>query len=454
MKNRLKYRNILLSVLLCMVVISACDNDDDIASSPISVQKIFLEDADSNVPDREVKYARLGQLLRIEGSGFLGLKRVYINGYSTYFNPVFVTDNSMLIRVSENTPTTESDPGDRNKIHFVKDATAFTYEFEIRASAPAITGVSHTMPLAGEWITVYGTGLYEVNRVVFPGNIEETSEIANGEDGESFMVKVPAGVSEDGGSLLIECANGGAYSPAYFNFKAGVILNFDGRGSQGSWGSSVSMIKPEDLESASVGFGNVSQGTYCAHRPQRIASFDAGKNRCSEVWTAGNGVDDWRGQLTPYIPASTPLSEVGFQFDIYVPEEWVGTGYLKICLQNGFNGGEWEKDSYNFVPWIVGKEVVPFKTQGWQTVTVPITKLYMYAEGDFTFEDVLTRRETASYSNFGFYFENSEFTLGNVTGNSSDETAFVPSATSVRVYSDNWRVVSLAIPSYSDFPEE
>jgi hypothetical protein len=166
-------------------------------------------------------------------------------------------------------------------------------------------------------------------------------------------------------------------------------------------------------------------------------------------------VDDWRGQLIPFIPATTPLDQVAFQFDIYVPEAWEGSGFLKVCLVNGFNGGEWARQSYNYVPWISNKEVIPFRTSGWTTVTIPLNYLYSFADGDFTFEDVLAEREGASYKNFGLYFENSDFTLKNITGVDSDSATEFPSAeTSVKVYTDNWRVVSLETPAYSDFPEE
>jgi hypothetical protein len=443
-----------LGLLAIMMFFAACKEDKS-GGGPITITKVYLEDAESTVPDREVTFARLGQLLRIEGSGFIGLKKVYINGYSTYFNPVMVTDKSMLVSVSNSTPTVEADATVRNTIRLANDDYETSFPLTIMSAAPRITNISNTMPVAGETITVQGTGLIEVSKVVFPGNIEVTSGIISDVDGEFFTVTVPAGVSEDGGSLFILCSNGGAYSPAYFNFKKGILLNFDGSGTQGSWGSSTSMIKSADLESTAIGSGNLSQGIYVPHRPSRIASFAAATNRCSEVWTAGNGVDNWRTQLTSYIPASTALSQVAFQFDIYVPEAWSGSGFLKICLVNGFNGGEWSGNCYNYVPWIVDGKVVPFQTTGWTTVTIPLTKLYAFSTGDHTFEEVLAARESASWQNFGFYFENSDFTLKNITGNSSDsETAFASASTSVRVYTDNWRIVSLATPTYSDFPEE
>jgi len=108
------------------------------------------------------------------------------------------------------------------------------------------------------------------------------------------------------------------------------------------------------------------------------------------------------------------------------------------------------------VPWIVEKTVTPYQTEGWVTVTIPFNKFYSFSATDktFTFENVLAAREAASWRNFGFYFENSDFKLSNITGSTTDEgIEFASSVTSIDVYTDNWRVVSLNTPTYSDFPE-
>lgn len=461
MKNRFSTKslwtwNMLLGLFISALCFTSCDNEEDVAGSPITVSKVYLEDSKSDIPDREVTFARLGQLIRIEGSGFTGLKKVYINGYSTYFNPVYVSDNSLLVSVSKDTPTADADASVRNTIRLVKDATEVAFDFTIRSGAPSISRISNTMPQAGEPIIVYGAGLTEITKVVFPGNVAVTEGITSDVDGKYFMVTVPAGVSADGGAIFAEGANGGAYSPAYFNYKKGVILDFDGKGAQGSWGWSEtgSMLDATDLKSVKVGEGNVSQGNYCVLPPTRLATISAAKNRAAEVWTAGNGVDDW-SEAALGIPFTTPVADVAVQFDIYVPQAWSESGFLKICLQNGFNGGEWERDCYNYVPWISNKEVVPFQTTGWQTVTIPFSKFYKYAsDAALTFADVVATRTAASYCNFGFYFENSSFTLDKVTGSSADkETEYVAKETSVRVYIDNWRIVPLNIPTYSDFPD-
>ncbi|WP_289665521.1 glycan-binding surface protein [Flavobacterium panacagri] len=439
----------LLGMMVFSTLFTSCDNNDSEGGS-MTITRVFLEDINSSVPDREVSFARLGQLLRIEGSGFTGLKKVYINGYSTYFNVVFVTNNSMLVSISADTPISDADPSVRNTIRFVNDSHEVTFPFQIRAGKPVISSISNTMPNPGETISVAGAGLTEVSKVVFPGNVEVTSGITSDEDGELFTVVVPNGISDLGGSIYVETSNGGVYSPAYFNFKKGLLLNFDGQGSHGYWGTSTSMIQPADLESAAIGIGNTSQGKYVPHRPARIASFDAAKNRCSEVWTAGNGVDNWRAQLTPYIPATTPLDKVAFQFDILVPEVWAQSGFLKICMINNFNGGEWAGACYNYVPWILDGKAVGVQTTGWITVTIPLNKFYAWSKEAFTFETVLAYREAATYQNFGIYFENSDVKLSNVTGSAS-EVEFPSKATSVKVYTDNWRIVPLDTPVYNDF---
>ena len=438
----------LLGVMFVALFFTSCSSDDS-EGGPITISKVYLEDVNSTVPDREISFARLGQLLRIEGSGFIGLKRIFINGYQTSFNPVYVSDTSLLVRVSGDTPTIEAEEDVRNTIRLVNDSNEAMISFEIRSSAPTISKISNTLPNPGEEITVYGTGLIEVSKVVFPGDVEVTSGITyDTEDGEFFTVTMPEGVSESGGSIYVETANGGAYSPAFFNFREGVILNFDGMGAIGEFGDT---IRQDELESASIGEGNVSQGTYVAHRPARIETFEAGKNRASEVFTTGS--ESWRTQFTPFIPASTPLDQVAFQFDVYVPDAWAGSGFLKILLINNFNGGEWAGGVYNYVPWIVDGEIEPFQTEGWTTVTIPFTDFYRYEDGgDYTFEDLLAFRESATYKNFGIFFENSDIKLSDVERNSS-EVEFPSSATSVNVYTDNWRIVSLETPAVSDFPD-
>ena len=217
-----KYIKLLCMLLLPTVFIS-CNKDDEYfdekyQSTPITVTQVYLEDYESSVPDRPITYARLGQLIRIEGSGFYGMKKVYINGYDTYFNRAYVTDNSMLVSINSDTPVSDAEPEERNIIRFVKNSTELSYNFTIRAASPTITSISNTLPAAGEKVTVYGTGLEETSKVTLPGSIEITTGIESDEDGEWYSFTMPSGVTT-GGSIYSEGANGQAATPAYFNLS-------------------------------------------------------------------------------------------------------------------------------------------------------------------------------------------------------------------------------------------
>ena len=138
--------------ILCLSCLAAgltsCNEEDKYfdskyQSTKIVVDQIYLEDYESSVPDRPVTFARLGQLIRVEGSGLYGMKKVYINGYETYFNRAYVTDHSMLIQINSNTPVEDAEEADRNKIRFVKDDATLEHPFIIRAASPTITGISN-----------------------------------------------------------------------------------------------------------------------------------------------------------------------------------------------------------------------------------------------------------------------------------------------------------------------
>lgn len=464
MKN---YKYIVGGALALMTVgLSSCNADDEYfdkkyQSTDIRIDKVYLEDADSEVPDREVTFARQGQMIRLEGSGFMGMKHVYINGYDTYFNRAYVSDNSMLVQINSKTPISDAKAEDRDVIRLVKDKTETSYSFTVRAASPTVTSISNTLPQPGETVIVYGTGLQETTSIILPDGSEITSGIASDDtDGEWYSFVMPSGVSA-GGSLLSTGANGQAKSPAYFNNSDCMILNFDGVGTQGywSWKETGSMINNEDLVNDPL---NSGRGKCFQVVPDRLLSAGvvSGKPRVTECWTAGNDdeLDDWT-RMAKYIDPTTPLTEVALQFDIYVPEAWSGTGQIQISLINNYNLAGIGSDDDNkacmtafYVPWIVNDAIVPFKTTGWTTVTIPFSQMGKYAnlisdaeETDPTFQTVIDDRNAATYRNFGIGFVNTDFTLNKIDYVS---TAF----TGTKIYIDNWRVVPCKSFTISDYP--
>ena len=458
MKNS-NYIKMALLALGLGLIWTSCSDDENYDTTPVEVKQIYLEDYKSAVPDRPVEYARLGQLIRIEGSGFYGLKKIYINGYDTYFNLAYVTNTSMMLNISDKTPVVDAKDEVRNTIRFVKTGTECTVPFIIRASSPTATSVNNTLPMPGERVIVSGKGLHETTKVTLPGGIEASS-IESDTEGTWYSFIMPNGVTE-GGAIYSEGANGAASTLPYFNYTKCMVLDFDQNGTQGFWGWSEngSMINGDDLVNDPL---NSGRGKCVQIVPDRLlqVGVPAGKGRATECWTAGTGneADDWSAMYSN-IPSTTPLDEVAFQFDIYVENEWSNSGHIQIALYNNFNflgigsDDDGQRTAF-YAPYVKDGAIVPFKTDGWQTVTIPFSEFGYYkkqledSEATApTFENVVNDRNAATYQNFGIGFVNTDFTLNGV---SVVSTVF----TAPRIYLDNWRIVPCEKIEISDYNDE
>lgn len=441
-----------LFVALAATWLTSCSDDDDSQSAPMTVSKIYLQDAeDEEMKSREVDFARLGQLIRIEGSGFTGLKKIYINGYDTYFNNALMTDNNVWVTLNSRTPVDKAEPDVRNTIVLVKDGTSLTHQFTIRAAAPSVTSVDNTLPQPGETVRVYGANLQETTKVTLPGGVEVTSGIVSDPDGEFYAFVMPEGVTE-AGAITSEGANGTAVSPDCFNDARTVIINFDGVGEQDfwSWSETGSMINNEDLVNDPL---NSGRGKVFQVIPQRM--IDAGgvaasKSRATECW-AKNLPD------VSAIPVSTPVTDLAYQFDVYVPENWEGTGHVQITLVNNVSWTGWGSDetknettiTYVWAPWLNADGTTqPFRTSGWQTITIPLAEFSRFAveiadDKAPTFQEVIDLHAACSYAQVGMGFTNTDVKAGEVE---------IPSkACSQLIYIDSPRIVFNRTTTVSDF---
>lgn len=466
--------------------LSSCNDkdeyfEDDAQETRMEIKKVYLEDYKSSVPDREVEFARLGQMLRLEGSGFYGVKKVYINGYDTYFNRAYVSDNSMIVSIHRDTPVSDCPDDVRNTIRLVKDGGNETvYTFLIRNGYSTIENVSCTLPMPGDVVKVTGQYLHETNKITLPGGVVVTDGIVNDENGEWYTFVMPSGVTE-GGALISESPNGVTQSPAYFNEKRGLLIDFDTDGQQGSWGSSnkdddgnikpgVSMIYPEDCVEDPL---NSGRGKCVPIVPLRLldeGGVPSGKPRATECHTVGDGNKAWEdwSRMTDLIPAETPVTEVAIQVDVYCPQPWTGTGQLQMQLINNYNFAGIGSDDdgknnlvYCFAPYLskwTSGDMGTFQTDGWQTLTFPLSVINKYAtliddtESETpTFQMVIDDRNAATYPNFAFGFVNTDFDYKNGSGETVTlvSTLFQGPA----IYLDNWRVVPYKLFTPSDYEE-
>jgi hypothetical protein len=425
---------LITGIFVFTLSLNSCKDDDNGTgnNNPIVISKVYLEDARSTVPDREVTFGRIGQVLRLEGSGLEGVRKVYINGYSATFNPALMTDNNIWVQIPRGTPIMDAEDDVRNTIILEKgDNNKFSYSFEIRDAAPSITSISHTMPQAGDVITIYGNGLQGITGIIFPGNVTVTDGIvSDDEEGKYCIVTVPAGVSDNGGSITLIGANGGAYSPACFNYKKGLLHNFDDVQNY-SWGSGVDNDALTDVIPSSGSLPK-SQGKYQVFN----ANGNLAANGDQRFWLNSTAVMAIMGN----IPASTTTGQCGIQMDIYVEGTW-NSGLIRFAMADG-----WGVSRYSMLyqpVYLNGTtyDAAAFVNPGcWFTITLPFNNSADF-EGK-TIGDVIEQMGQATYKQAGPWFENSGI-----------KDVFDPVAATEKIYFDNIRVVPLNAPAYSDFPE-
>ncbi len=412
MKNTI-YKLLMLTGLFVLTgSLTGCKDDNTqgvkVNDKPMVISKVWLEDAQATVTDRDIThdFARLGQMLRLEGSGLLGVQKIFINGFATNFNPALQTDTNLWVQLSNDTPTTDAPADVINTIMLQKGDMQYVFPFDIRSAAPSVTSVSHTMPQAGEQITLYGTGLQGITSITFPGNIVVTDGIVSDDtDGKFCTVTVPAGISADGGSLLVQGANGGAYSAACFNYTKGLLQNFDGIDNF-SWGSGIDdTAQTAVIPSASDNLPK-SQGGYSEFN---ASGSDAG-GTIEKFWLNSSAII---AKMQANLSASMPADSCGIQMDIYVEGAW-NSGLIRFVMADGYDA---VNAKYSMVYQPVYTEdattgaAVAYNAAGfvnpgcWYTITLPFGK-----SADFkglTLTDVLTPMSGASYMQAGPFFENS-----------------------------------------------
>jgi hypothetical protein len=424
--------------LAALFSFASCQEKDPYAGNgkaPI-IRKVFLEDGQSSVYDREVVFARLGQMIRIEGENLLGVVELYINGYKSIFNQTLMTDNSMLVQINTAVPVMDVDPEVKDKIRVVKrDGQEGSFSFEIRAAAPSISDVSHTMAQAGEEITIKGTNMHNAEAVLFPGDIAATTFTSDNEKGEWVVVVVPEGIATSG-SVSVVGSNGTAVSPPYFNFKEGLLHNFDDV-SNASWASGVDAATLTNALLPATGSGPKSQGSYNL--------FNAGGNLGNadqRYWLNSAVAGGIMGgeAVGKVIPVTTSVDLCGIQMDIYVEGEW-NSGLIRMTMVDGMGDA---RGCMTWTPIYPGNKRDPsaFVNPGsWFTITMPFGSGADFATK--TLGDVITQMAAAQFLQCGPWLENKASQLPD--GESVTATG--------KIYFDNIRIVPLEAPATTDYPE-
>jgi hypothetical protein len=337
-KYILKY-GMLLTIILSLVQ-SACKKES--AGAPVITEiRAYLATPNDTV----LKSCKPGDWIVLLGSNLASVKTVAFNGTAGTLNTALFTNNSLIVQVPSDIPFGDLQEGKLNTIDIANDGGSLTLSFKIDGPVPVIESVSNEMAYAGEVVTLTGTGLYQINKIVFPGGVEAT-EYTSIASGTSITVKVPQ--ITQSGSITLETSFGtGEF--AFFNNQTGMKCNFDDVNNQDAWDNLVS--------NDAVAFpGN--RGNYGRFKFESCPASDWGD------WQTGRGIRTKQVQWVPVENLDDPTSDWAVKFEIYVKNAW-SDGCIFI------HDWSWKK-TCRYEPWDT-EGIKPYSTAGWKTVVLPLS---------------------------------------------------------------------------------
>jgi hypothetical protein len=103
------YSKISLMLFVITILIVSCTNDATV--SPVKISSVWTNQADTMKlygEQHEITSMNVGKWIRLNGTGFTGLRRILCNGVSASFYTTYVTDSYVTFYIPSTTPV----PGD------------------------------------------------------------------------------------------------------------------------------------------------------------------------------------------------------------------------------------------------------------------------------------------------------------------------------------------------------
>ncbi|GGH60060.1 hypothetical protein HNQ91_000764 [Filimonas zeae] len=378
-----KYKAILVvQIFTAIVLLSACKKGYWDAEGPtskeISVTNVTLQSAATTT--QVITQARVGTLVRINGKGFSEAKSVYMNGVKVAVNPGYVTETAIMVTIPSSLPFGKdiTDTATRNTIRIITSNDDYAFKFLIQGPAPAISGVSHSLPKAGETVEIYGTNLRDLDTVKLPGNIVLLSgEFETSSDFSKLSFTMPAAAIASAGGIYVSGANGSDYLYNYMNRRNCIFIEKFSSDTAVSGGTGDCYQRTYNFGSSTISANQtaVLPATGTGHKnPATYRQFPA--TAATAAIDATVGSFDFRtcpaatsvlrttgGAIT----TASACNNLALQFDAYIPVEW-SCGFVRFEFVKG--NTDWR---YNYAPWLVNGSVKPVKMTGWQTISIPLS---------------------------------------------------------------------------------
>jgi hypothetical protein len=378
MKKDNKFNNKLSAIILLLVTLftgilfQACEgNEQEMLMPEVSYVRI-TEAAKS---DSLVTHAYMGNTIAIMGNNLKDVDEIWFNDQKAFVNFSFVTNTSIIVTIPDVIPATVTNIMmliNSNKVDTLK------YTFGVDVPPPLLISMLCEFVEAGETAVIQGNFFIDDPssplKVIFPGNLEGTVQSVSLNE---VLVTVPEGAGV--GPISVKSIYGASRSSFWFRDDRNIILDYDVLTTSGSWRGGTIKNDANSLDGKYLMLkGQLDDG-------QQTEDY-AGGGFVSELWSDANGRPE--GNLF-----TGAVSDLLFKFEANV-KVWTGA-YLSMCWGPWKSSvGPYQNQLYwsdvnarGFWKAWEGTATGSFTTDGWITVTIPMTEMKnTRAFGSMTFD--------------------------------------------------------------------
>jgi len=295
-----------------------------------------------------------GQWVVLEGNNLKNAVQILLDGVEVPFNAALFSDTSAVVQIPTVIPFNSVAASDLNTIRYSTTGGSTTFKFSIVVPPPSITTISDEMANPGDSVWIHGTNFFLITDISFAGAAVSSYNASS--DGTTLAFIVPPFTA--GAPASITTKSGTTATPYNVEDNTnGVLCNFDNVFTYQWW---------------SAGLDN-SSATYPGNTGQYAILNTNGplSSKDGSWWNGGRSINCNGAQWVPAANLNDPVADWALKFEINVPSAWSG---VTIYLAKDGNSSPWTYIG-RYEPWKSATgAVTPFRTSGWQTVTMPLTQ--------------------------------------------------------------------------------
>lgn len=355
-----------ITILFGTLLFQSCEeypNAYEVTDGIPTVSYIRLSDPEKC--DSLIVSASLNNTIAMIGENLTSITEMWFNDQQAYLNTSFMTDDVLIVTIPNEIPSDVT-----NTIYMIAGSDTITEDFVVVVPAPAPQSMVCEFVADGETATINGSYFVgvpnETLTVTFPGNIEgEVLSVSDAYD--QIEVVVPEGARV--GQLTVSSIYGSGMSGFYFRDDRNYILDWDVLNADGGWRAGiVGNSNPAGVNGNYVQFNGAMAAEAGATWNEDAHSFN--------LWNASNGRSD-----EPFYDGD--LTSAALKFECNVLEPWSSAALQMIFTpysMNSTNGyiADGVTQRGLWMPWV---SEGTYQTDGWITVTIPMSDFHYYHDG-------------------------------------------------------------------------